>query len=314
MARKQRPYARARNKYTNYKVNKASTLIEFLQEKMPEASRTKLKSFLSRRIVHLNKKIVSHPDTPVDKGMIVQIDHNKRRNEGLSNKELTIIYEDAYFLVIDKKPNVLSITSAQSRGKSAHATLNHYVRRNNHRNQVHLIHKFERDESGLMIFAKDEETKFNFQNKWKELIIDHTFVGLVEGEVSEDSGVILSWIDEETGKLSFSNQIDNTPQNQLRAITRYKTIKRASGLTMMEFSPQEDRNNKIRIQMAHKGYPVLGDKVHGQLKSPLHRIALHAFLLRFRHPVTRELLKFELPYPKDFRALVTKVSDIKEPE
>ncbi|MGL5261276.1 MAG: RluA family pseudouridine synthase [Bacteroides sp.] len=313
MARKQRPIARARNKYTNYRVNKPSTLMEFLQEKMPEASRTKIKSFLSRRIVHLNKKIVSHPDTPVDKGMLVQIDHSKRRNQGLSNRELTIIYEDAYLIVIEKKPNVLSITSANSRGKSAHATLSHYVKRDNHRNQVHLIHKFEKDESGLMIFAKDEETKFNFQNNWKEFIINHTFVGLVEGEFPEEKGVIVSWIDEQTGELIFSDYVEEDPKHTaIRAITRYKRIKQANGLSLMEFDPREDRNNKIRIQMAHKGYPVLGDKMHGEYKSPIRRLALHAFLLRFRHPVTRELMKFELPYPKDFRSLVTKINPTKE--
>lgn len=314
MAKKQRPYARARNKFTNYRVNKATTLMEFLQQKMPDASRTKIKSFLSRRIVHVDNKIVSHPDTPVDKGMVVQIDHNKHRNTGLSNKELTIIYEDAYFLIIDKKPGVLSIATGKNRGKSAHATLNHYLKRDNHRNQVHLIHKFESDESGLMIFAKDEETKYNFQDKWNDLVINHTFVGLVEGDFPEEAGVIISWIDEQTGQLLFADRVEDSPQQALRAITRYKTIKRANGLSLMEFDPRGDRNNKIRIQMVHKGFPVLGDKVHGQFKSPLHRIALHAFLIRFRHPVTRELMKFELPYPKDFRSLVTKTNTPSEQE
>ena len=135
----------------------------------------------------------------------------------------------------------------------------------------------------------------------------------IERSVGEEKGVIVSWIDEQTGELIFSDYVEEDPKHTaIRAITRYKRIKQANGLSLMEFDPREDRNNKIRIQMAHKGYPVLGDKMHGEYKSPIRRLALHAFLLRFRHPVTRELMKFELPYPKDFRSLVTKINPTKE--
>lgn len=306
MIKKDRAYARAKNQYTNYRVNKASTLLEFLQEKMPEASKNKLKSFLSRRIVFVNKKIISHPEHPLERGMLVQIDHNKHRNEEFKCKELTILYEDAYLIVIDKKAGVLSIATGKNKGKSAHAILTHYVKRSNHRNLVYLVHKLESDESGLMIFAKDEQTKFHLQDKWKELVINHTFVGLVEGEFTQDSGVIASWMDPDTNVLRFADNIESTPQSTIRAITRYRTIKKANGLSMMEFDPREDRNNKIRVQMVELGHPVLGDRRYGQLISPLKRIALHAFLIRFRHPVTRELMKFEVAYPKEFRRLVTK--------
>lgn len=312
MERGQRSYARARNKYTNYHVNQASTLMEFLQAKMPEASRTKLKSFLSRRIVFVDKKIVTHPDYPVERGMLVQIDHNKHSNTELRSKDINVLYEDAYLIVIEKKAGVLSIAVGKNKGKSAHAILNHYLKKTNHRGQALLVHKLEVDESGIMIFAKDEETKFNLQKNWKELIINHTFVGLVEGDVQEESGLNISWIDEETGKLNFSNNLETAPREPVKAITRFRTIKKANGLSMLEFDPREDRNNKIRVQMAEMGHPILGDKKYGEFISPLKRFALHAFLIRFRHPVTKELMKFEISYPKEFRSLMMKSSENQE--
>ena len=95
----------------------------------------------------------------------------------------------------------------------------------------------------------------------------------------------------------------------IKAVTKFRVIKRANSLSMVEFDQLEDRNNKIQIQMAHIGHPLLGDRRYGQLVSPLKRMALHAFLLRMRHPVTGELMKFELTYPKDFRNLMVKQED-----
>ena len=312
MTNYQKPTARAQSKYTNYQVRQPGTLLQFLQEKMPEASRSKLKSFLTRRLVFVNKAIITHPDYALEKGMIVQIEHGKHKNVEFKSKDISILYEDAYLIVIDKKVGISSITTGKNQGKSAHAILTYHLKKSNKKANLYLIHKLDRDESGLMIFAKDEETKFNFQKKWKELIMNHTFVGLVEGENIKEEGVIASWMDPETGDIRFSEDLNKTPDDLIRAITRYKVIKRANGLTILEMDTREDINNKIRIQMAHLGSPVLGDRKFGQLIAPFRRIALHAFLLRFRHPVTRELMKFEVPYPKDFRGLVTRTSNNQE--
>lgn len=303
--KKEKYFAQARNKYTDYRVQKAATLMEFLKEKMPEASKTKLKSFLTRRIVYVDKNIITHPDHPLERGMVVQIEHNKQKNTEFQNKDISVLYEDAYLIVADKKVGVTSIATGKNQGKSAHAILTYYLRKSNRKANLFLVHKLERDESGIIIFAKDEETKLNFQRRWKELIINHTFVGLVEGEGIGDNGLICSWMNEE-GELRLSEDLADSPEDVIRAITRYKTIKRANGLSLLEFDPREDRNNKIRIQMAHLGFPLVGDRKYGNLKAPFKRIALHAFLIRFRHPVTNELMKYEVPYPKEFRGLVTR--------
>ena len=302
--RKRRSYARAQNKYTNYRVTEPTTLMEFLQEKMPEASRTRLKSFLSRRMIYINKEVITQFDYPLKRGAVVQINHSQSKGGELVSRDISILYEDAYLVVINKNVGVLSIATGRNKGKSAHAILNHYVKRSNHNNQVFLVHKLESDESGVMLFAKDEQTKFNLQERWKELIINHTFVGILEGDFPKDSGVIASWIDENSGNLRFGDDIESTPRSTVRAITRYRTIKRANGLSLLEFDPREDRNNKIRVQMTRMGHPILGDRRNGQLVSPLHRLALHSFLIRFKHPVTDELMKYETPYPPQFRALL----------
>lgn len=312
MSNRRRNYARARNKYTNYRVHEPNTLMEFLMEKMPEASRTRIKSFLSRRMVYINKEIVTQFDYPLKRGTVVQINHNQNKPSEFTSRDITVLYEDAYLIVINKNTGVLSIATGRSKGKSAHAILNHYVKRSNHQNQVFLIHKLESEESGIMIFAKDEQTKFNLQERWRELIITHSFVGVLEGEVKKDEGVIVSWLDENTGDVRYADEVESSPRSALRAITRYKTIKRANGLSLVEFEPREDRNNKIRTQMAEIGHPVLGDRLHGEFKSPIRRLALHSFLLRFRHPVTGELMKYEIPYPQTFRNLLLRKGETEE--
>ncbi len=298
-------YARARNKYTNYHVNRPSTLMEFLAEKMPDASRTTLKAFLSNKQVYVNKKIISQYNHELNKGDLVQILNTKHKKTEFKNKDVSILYEDAYILVVDKKAGLLSAMSAGRKGKSIQIILNNYLKRTNHKAEVYLIHKLEQEESGIMIYAKDEKTKRNFQERWKQFIINYTLVGIVEGEIPNDKGSVVSWIDQDRA-LQFGETPEDAPEDAIKAYTKYRVIKRANGLSMLEFDQLEDRNNKIQIQMAHIGFPLLGDRRYGKFVSPLKRMPLHAFLVRFRHPVTNELMKFELPYPRDFRNLVAR--------
>lgn len=302
---KERYYARARNKYTDYRVNKETTLMEFLAEKMPDASRTTLKSFLSNKQVYVNKSVITQFNHPLERGMMVQILNTKHKKAEFKNKDVTILYEDAYLLIVSKKAGILSMPTSNKRGKSIYAILENYVKRDNHRGEVYLVNKLEQEESGLMIYTKDEKTKFNLQDHWKQLIINYTLVGVVEGEVPTNNGAIVSWIDEDR-QIQFSENLNDAPQDSIKAATKYRVIKRANGLSMLEFDQLEDRNNKVQIQMAHIGYPLLGDRRYSTIESPLKRIALHGFLIRFRHPVTNELMKFETPYPKEFRALLAK--------
>lgn len=302
--KKGRVFARAKNQYTNYHVNQATTLMEFLESKMPDASRTTLKKFLSQRQVFVNKRIETQYNYPLEKGMLVQILNTKHKRTELKSRDVNILYEDAYIFIVEKRPGILDVTTSSKRGKSIHAILSSHMKTTKHKGEVFLIHKLEQEESGIMIFAKDEKTKHNFQENWKRIVINYTLVGLVEGEIPEDKGTVASWV--ENGSVQISKNTDDAPEDAIKAVTKFRTIKRANGLTMLEFDQLEDRNNKIQIQMAHIGYPLLGDRRFGQFKSPLKRMALHAFLLRFRHPISGELLKFELPYPKEFRALMMK--------
>jgi len=299
--RRREPLARARSKYTNYKVYKPCELFDFLQEKMPDASRAKIKSFLSKRLVFVNKVIVTQYNYPLEKGMLVQLSRDKRETKEFSSKLVNLIYEDAYLLVVEKKSGVLCAATANKNERSILRELTSYVQRSTSKKQrAFLIHKLERGASGLMIYAKDEKTKSSFQDNWKEVMITHKFVGVVYGEMAKEKGMVTSWLESDGIHCSDDPEVKKVEE---RAVTKYSKVKSANGYTLVEFEPLIDRNNKIRFHMEYLGHKLLDRK---EEENPINRLALHSFLIRFRHPVTREVMKFELPYPAEFRNLLVR--------
>ena len=152
-----------------------------------------------------------------------------------------------------------------------------------------------------MIFAKDERTKQNLQDNWGRLITERAYVAILEGEMEKEHGAISSWL------VNDQLYVAHAPTNNAdgdKAVTYYTTIKKANGYTLVELDLSNGYKEQIRTHMQELGHPVVGDPRSNSTNDPLKRLALHAFLLRFHHPVTGELLNFEIPYPGSFRKLV----------
>ena len=269
--------ARARTQYTDYMVKEPMELMEFLAAKMPDASRTKLKSLLSKRIVYVDSVITTQYNFPLKPGMKVQISREKGRKE-FSNKLLKIVYEDAYIIVVEKMQGLLSVNTERQKERTAYTILNEYVQRSGRQHRVYIVHRLDRDTSGLMMFAKDEKTQNN-------------------------AGIVRSWLTDRKLYV-YSNPTDDGGKE---AITHYRTIKRANGFSLVELNLETGRKNQIRVHMQDLGHPIIGDGRYGlEEVNPIGRLALHAFKLCFYHPVTGELMQFETPYPGDFKKLFLK--------
>ena len=150
------------------------------------------------------------------------------------------------------------------------------------------------------MFAKDEKTQRTLRDNWHEIVFDRRYVAVVAGEMEKDAGKVESWL---TDKKLYvhSSPVDDGGQY---ALTHYRTIKRGNGFSLMELKLETGRKNQIRVHMADLGHPVIGDGRYGvEDMNPLGRLALHAFKLCFYHPVTREPMQFETPYPADFKRL-----------
>ena len=293
-------YAKAKNQYTDYLVREPMELMEFLASKMPQASRTKLKTLLAKRVVFVDNAITTQYNFPLRPGMKVQVSRSKQNREFHSNL-LRIVYEDTYLIVIDKHQGLLSVSTERERERTACTILNEYLRRSDRRSRVYVVHRLDRDTSGLMMFAKDEKTQHTLRDNWHKLVFDRRYVAVVTGEMERDRGTVRSWLTDRTLYVHSSPVDDGGKES----VTHYRTIRRANGFSLVELHLETGRKNQIRVHMQDLGHPIAGDGRYGlEDVNPIGRLALHAFKLCFRHPVTGEQMRFETPYPAEFKAIL----------
>ena len=201
-------------------------LMEFLAAKMPDASRTKLKALLSKRVVYVDSVITTQYNFPLKPGMKVQISREKGRKE-FNNKLLKIVYEDAYLIVVEKMQGLLSVNTERQKERTAYTILNEYVQRSGRQHRVYIVHRLDRDTSGLLMFAKDEKTQNTLRDNWHNIVTDRRYVAVVAGEMENNAGMVRSWLTARK-QYVYSSPTDDGGKE---AITHYRTIKRANGFS-----------------------------------------------------------------------------------
>lgn len=287
---------------TLYHVNEPAELMDFLMQKMSGISRTKVKSMLTNRAILVDNAITTQYNFELKPGMKVQVSRAKHNPE-FRNPMLKLVYEDAHILVVEKKEGLLSVSTERQKERTAQHILNEYVKRVHRGNRVFVVHRLDRETSGLMMYAKNEKTQNTLRDNWHDIVTDRRYVAVVSGEVEKDYGTIESWLTDRKLYVSSSPVDDGEGRY---ALTHYKTIKRANGYSLVELELETGRKNQIRVHMSDLGHPVVGDERYGSECDPLGRLALHAFKLCFYHPVTGEMMEFETPYPAAFKALMLK--------
>ena len=294
-----RPRARAAAKYTVFNVHEPAELMEFLMKKMTGISRTRVKNLLTNRVVLVDNNIQTQYNYPLQAGMKVQISHEKHTHE-FRHPLLKILYEDAYLIVVEKKEGLLSVATDHQKERTAQHILNEYVKRQHRNNRIFVVHRLDRETSGIMMYAKDEQTQHSLRDNWHNIVCDRRYVSVVMGDMEKDNGTVASWLTDRKLYVSSSDHDDGGKFS----VTHYRTIKRANGYSLVELQLETGRKNQIRVHMASLGHPVVGDQRYGCEADPLGRLALHAFKLCFYHPVTGELMQFETPYPGSFKNLM----------
>ena len=278
-----------------FKVVAGSVLIEFVMEKLHGISRNRAKALISNRVVLVNNAITTHPLTELKPGDVVQLDRSKHKMS-FRSRELDIVYEDPYLLVIDKSSGLLSMSN-NTRQQTVQTVLNRYLEKGGGRNTSHLVHRLDRDTSGLMVYAKDVQTQQSLINGWQQLVTDRRYLALVEGELENPVGRIQSWLTEDKRFITHSSPVDNGGKF---AVTHYKVLSSSNGYSLVECELETGRKNQIRVHMSDLGHPVAGDRKYGASGDPMHRLGLHAYMLCFVHPVTGKHMKFETPVPVCF--------------
>lgn len=275
-----------------FKVLADAILIDFIMEKMHGISRNRAKALISNRVVLVNNAITTHPLAELKAGQVVQLDRSKHKKSFRSN-DIDIVYEDPYLLVVDKRPGLLSMSN-NTRQQTVQTVLNYYLEKGGGRNTSHLVHRLDRDTSGLMVYAKDVQTQQSLINGWQQLVTDRRYLALVEGELESPRGRVQSWLTEDKRFITHSSPVDNGGKF---AVTHYNVLEASNGYSLVECELETGRKNQIRVHMADMGHPVVGDFKYGSEIDPMRRLGLHAYMLCFTHPVTGKHLRFETPVP-----------------
>jgi 23S rRNA pseudouridine1911/1915/1917 synthase len=289
----------AQERQTHLTVTESTELMDFLLDKLPAKGRNNIKSLLTHRQVMVGNKVVRQYNHPLQAGQEVIINWSLVR-DSVQIKGLKLIYEDSELIVIDKPAGLLSIATDAEKEHTAYHQLTDYVRRNDPDNRIFIVHRLDRDTSGVMLFAKNEEVKHSLQDAWKELVVDRAYVAVVEGQVNQPEGLIKSWLLETKTKMMYSS---SKPGDGLEAITHFNVLQTTPQYSLLEIRLETGRKNQIRVHMKDIGHSIIGDKKYGSTTSPIGRLGLHAHLLAFHHPVTGELMQFETEVPKIFTRL-----------
>lgn len=284
--------------YKHYVVSQQQPLLEFLLANVNE-SRTKVKATLQGRGIKVNGKTVSQFDFMLQPGMKVAVSMSKRNQQTFKSRFVRIVYEDRWIIVIEKQPGILSMAAGHS-SLNVKTVLDDYFRKSRQKCTAHVVHRLDRDTSGLMVYAKDIETEQILEHHWHQIVYDRRYVAVVSGEMESDEGTIENWLKDNKAYVTYSSPVDNGGK---LAITHYHVLDRTTEHSLVEFRLETGRKNQIRVHSADMGHPVCGDVKYGNGDDPIHRLCLHAWLLCFTHPVTGERMEFETPVPTAFRQL-----------
>lgn len=272
-------------------------LLEYLLETLP-GSKTKIKATFQGRGIKVNGKTVTQFDYPLEPGMKISVSQSKR-NDTFKSRYVNIVYEDRYIIVIEKKPGILSMAAGHS-SLNVKTVLDDYFHRTHQKCRAHVVHRLDRDTSGLMIYAKDMETEQILERNWHDIVFDRRYVAVVSGEMEQNEGTIANWLKDNKAYVTYSSPVDNGGKY---AVTHYFVLDRTTEHSLVEYKLETGRKNQIRVHSADMGHPVCGDVKYGNGDSPLHRLCLHAFMLCFYHPVTRKPMEFSTPIPPQFLSL-----------
>ena len=283
--------------YSHYVVKEPSELLAWLMENLHD-SRTKIKATLSGKGIKVNGKIVTQFDYPLVPGMKIAVSKTKQNNQ-FKNHYIKLVYEDRYLVVIEKKPGILSMAAGHS-SLNVKTVLDNYFKQTRQRCQAHVVHRLDRETSGLMIYAKDKQTELALEADWHNIVFDRRYVAVLSGEVVDNEGTIANWLKDSKAYVTYSSPVDNGGKY---AVTHFHVLARTYEHSLVEFKLETGRKNQIRVHAADMGHPVCGDIKYGNGDDPLGRLCLHAFKLCFYHPINHRPMEFETELPQTFRKL-----------
>jgi RluA family pseudouridine synthase len=283
----------------DYRLKTEHRLIDYLAD--IGYTRTKVKQLMRHRAVEVNGKAAQGFDHLLRKGDTVSVRKDKNESKVVPSLGIKIIFEDDDLIVIEKPAGLLTIASETEKTKTAYYQLNQFLklRSPRTRERIFIVHRLDRNTSGLIVFAKNEKVKRTLQEGWKK--VEKRYYALVEGTPVKKEGGIRSRLSE---TKSLKVYIDRHSDGAKLSKTKYRVVKTGREYSLLDILLETGRKNQIRVHLSDIGHPVAGDKKYGAKTNPLGRLGLHSYRLIFKHPVTGGTLRFESKLPHRFDRLI----------
>lgn len=273
-------------------IEKESKLLDFLIVKFSKLSRNSVKNLLTNKQIVINGKVVTKHDYLLKKGDKISFD-------GLQdNMGLKIIYEDDLFLVINKSHNLLTVATDKEKEKTAYVAVNKFIKQKDPKGKIFVLHRLDKDTSGVLVFCKNERLKNEIQDKWNECVTERRYIAVVEGNLNRKEGTIKSYLKEGKNKIVYSTK----ERDGKLAITQYKVLKENNKYSLVDINLLTGRKNQIRVHFKDLGHSLVGDKRYGALSDPISRLCLHASKLTFKY--NEKVYEFEAKVPDKMLKIV----------
>ncbi len=265
-------------------IKEESKLLDYLLKKFNHLSRNSVKHLLTNKQIIVNNKVVTKHDYLLKEGDKISFNGKEKK------APLKIIYEDDLFLAVDKPNGLLTVATDKEKEKTAYVEINKYLKEKGLK-KVYVLHRLDKDTSGVLVFCKDEKVKNELQEKWNEIINERRYIAVIEGKLNKKEGVIKSFLKESKTKMVYSS---NKKDGKL-SVTEYRVLKESDKYSLVDINLLTGRKNQIRVHFKDIGHPLVGDKKYESNYNPLNRLCLHAYLLSFNYLNNKYVFKSEIP-------------------
>ncbi len=277
------------------KVKKDGELLSYLYENL-DMPKKKIKQYLVHGSIFVNNVKIRQYNYPIINGMEIVIDTDNKNKKVLP---FDILFEDDNIIVVNKPAGLLTISSAKEKEKTLYHIVSDYLKSTNHRAKVFVVHRLDKDTSGIVVLAKNESIKRQLQDNWNDYVTLREYVALVHGKLKNSSDRIVQNLKEtKTNLVYVTKKCDGK-----EAITNYKVIKENEKYSLVSINIETGRKNQIRVAFSSLGNPILGDSKYG-IKDSLNRLYLHANRLRMYYPIIKKDILFETSNPVEFKKII----------
>lgn len=285
-----------RNRKSTFKITEEAELLPYLISTIKDKARNKIKSLLTHKQIMVNGKIISQHNHSLKKGDEVAVSWD-RAFKKISYQGVSIVFEDDDVIIVNKRSGFLSIGSKKERKQTVYQVLTSHIQKENPTARLFVVHRLDREASGLMVFAKSKAAQVELQDTWSSSFQKRKYLIITEGTITKDKDTITSYLTESKALIMHSG---NNPKNAKKAITHYNVVKKNEFYSLLEATQDTERKNQVRVHLQSIGHPIIGDKKYGATENPINRVGLHAIKLVFQHPSTHKEVTFETKVPEDF--------------